>query len=107
MQPPFASSAINCLNCNFIGIGSCLFVSISNSCIKLFYHGLELRLIGTVLRTQLLGLFISFCRRFNIGHVLIAPPPKKLRNYIAFRDYSKTEVKKQAFSSKKPDFFIL
>ena len=106
MQQPFASSAINCLNCNFIGIGSGLFVTISNSCIKLFHHGLELRLFGTVFRTQLLGLFISFCRRFNIGHVLIAPPPKKLRNYIAFRDYSKIRIKKQAFSSKKSNFCL-
>ena len=106
-QQPLASSAINSLNCNFIGVGSGILIAFGNSCVKLFHHGLELCLVGTILGAQLFGLFISFCRRFNIGHVLVAPPPKKLRNYIAFRDYSKIHTKKQAFFYYFPYFFLL
>ena len=78
VQQTLAGRAVNSLNCNFIGTDGIVTVALGNSCVKLFNHGLELGLLSAVLSSELLRLFVSLGRRFNVGHALIATSSYKI-----------------------------
>ena len=78
VQQALRGRAVDCLNSNFIGIDGIILVALGNSCVKLLHHGLELGLVSTVLGSEFLGLQVSLCRRFNVGHVSIATSSYKI-----------------------------
>ena len=80
VEQTLTSRAVDCLNSNFIGADGIFTVTFGNSCVKLFNHGLKFGLFSTILSSEFLGLLVSLCRRFNVGHVSIATSSYKIES---------------------------